>query len=106
MPGIAKPAPGIATPVPIEDARLGVTLESGRAVGEMARFETDCTFWLNLAMVLATVMLVWLHREHVRQHAGGGMDHGGGGVGVKRVVTFLALALVLGGFVSRLLRRS
>jgi hypothetical protein len=74
---------------------LGITPESSRAV------EEDYTFWLNLVMVFVATAMIWLHRAHVREHLEGGMDHGGGGVGVKRVVVYAMIAVVTGGLVSR-----
>jgi uncharacterized membrane protein YraQ (UPF0718 family) len=82
---------------------LDVMPAGGRSVGEVARFAIDYSFWLNLAMVAAAVALVWLHRRHMRRQEGGGMDHGGGGIGVKRIVTYLAIALLVGGVISRFL---
>jgi hypothetical protein len=81
-------------------AVLGLTPESSRAVEEVSRFAIDYTFWLNLAMVVVAAVMVWLHRQHVRQHLDGeSMDHGGGGR-VKRGVTYLMIAIVLGGVVA------
>jgi uncharacterized membrane protein YraQ (UPF0718 family) len=80
---------------------LGITPESSRAVEEVSRFAVDYTFWLNLVMVFVATAMIWLHRAHVREHLEGGMDHGGGGVGVKRVVVYAMIAVVTGGLVSR-----
>jgi uncharacterized membrane protein YraQ (UPF0718 family) len=82
-------------------AVLGITPESSRAVHEVSRFAVDYTFWLNLAMAILAVVMVWLHRAHVGEHSDGGMDHGGdGGPGIKRVTVYLMIAIVVGGFVS------
>ncbi|HSR41340.1 MAG TPA: permease, partial [Longimicrobiales bacterium] len=74
---------------------LGFTPEGGRALEEIARFRIDYTFWLNLVMAGAAVWLVWLRRRWVAEEAeGDGMDHEEGGVGVKRVVVWTAVAVV------------
>ena len=80
-------------------ALLGIIPESSRAIGEVSRFAIDYTFWLNLAMVVVAVVMVRLHRQHVRQHLEGGTDHGGG-TSVKRIVVYVMLAIVAGGVVS------
>jgi uncharacterized membrane protein YraQ (UPF0718 family) len=77
---------------------LGITPESGRVVHEVGRFAFDYTFWLNLAMVGLAGGMVFLHRQHVRQHlggGGGGMDMGGGPV--KRTVVWIMIAVVAAG---------
>ncbi len=83
-------------------AVLGIIPESHRAMEDVSRFSLDYTFWLNLAMVVGTVVMVMLHRAHVRQHLGGGMkmDHGEGGVGLKRLVTYVMMLVIVGGFVA------
>jgi uncharacterized membrane protein YraQ (UPF0718 family) len=82
---------------------LGITPESGTRVEEVTRFALDYTFWLNVLFAGLAGLLVWLHRRHVRA-ADHGMGHGmGGGVGPKRIVAWLALAVVAGGLVSLLL---
>jgi uncharacterized membrane protein YraQ (UPF0718 family) len=80
-------------------ASLGITPESSRAVEEVSRFGLDYTFWLNLAMVLVAVTMVWLHRAYVRQDLEGGMHHEDEGVGVKRAAVYGAIAMIAGGVV-------
>jgi uncharacterized membrane protein YraQ (UPF0718 family) len=77
-------------------AVLGITPESGRVVGEITGFAIDYTFWLNLAMAAVAVVMVGLHRAHVREHLGGhDHDHGdGGGPGFKRIVVFVMIAVL------------
>jgi hypothetical protein len=84
-------------------ALLGITPESSRAIEEVSRFAIDYTFWLNLAMVLVAAVMIWLRRAYAREQPKGGMDHGGKGVGVKRVVVYGMMAVVGGGLVSRVL---
>jgi len=84
---------------------LGMTPESGRAVEDVVQFALDYTFWLNALMVLVTVAMVYLHRQHQRQHGG----HGGMSMGSstwdrwKRRATYLAIFVVAGGLVALLL---
>jgi len=79
---------------------LGITPKSTRAVEDVVRFKIDYTFWLNAAMAVLAGVLVTVHRRH---RGGGGMDHGGG-MTVKRAVTWMALASVTVGGVLALLR--
>jgi len=82
-------------------AALAITPESRRAVQEVSRFAIDYTFWLNLAMVVVAAVLVWLHRQHVRQHLGGSGEHEGGHrLSIKRAVVYLMILIVAGGLVS------
>ncbi len=83
---------------------LGITPESGRAVEQVTRFALDYTFWLNLAMVLVAGLMVYLHRQHVREHLEPGREGGeAGGIGIKRLVVYLCIALLAGGLIARLL---
>jgi hypothetical protein len=80
-------------------AVAGITPESHRAVDEVTRFAVDYTFWLNLAMIVVAGVMVWLHRRHRAASGHGSMDHDDGGK-VKRAVTILMIAIVLGGLAS------
>jgi len=81
-------------------ALLGVMPESQRAVEDVTRFAFDYTFWLNLAMAGLAVAMIWLHRRRRQQHPGGmSMDHQRGGR-AKRAVTYVMLAITIGGLVS------
>jgi len=83
-------------------ALLGITPESARAVSEVAQFKIDYTFWLNLAFVGVAGWLVYLHRRHQKEHAGGGMDHGGG-LTLKRAIVYLFMVILAGGLVAQVL---
>jgi len=88
-------------------AVLGITPESGRAMEQVSRFALDYTFFLNLITIALAGLMVWLHRAHVREHMdGGGHEHGGGGIGIKRIVVYLMLVVLLGGLVARLIATS
>lgn len=78
---------------------LGITPESARVVSEIARFEIDYTFWLNLLFAAVTAGLVWLHRRHVAiEGAGEGMEVSN----AKRTIA-LAFVLMLAGGVASLI---
>ncbi len=83
-------------------ALLGITPESARAVAEVAQFKLDYTFWLNLAFVAVTGWLIYLHRQHLREHVKGDMDHGGK-LTVKRAIVYLFLVILAGGLVAYVL---
>jgi len=81
-------------------AVTGLTPDSSRAVSETTRFALDYTFWLNLAMVLVAVVMVWLHRRHVAEDLDGKGGGHGGGVGTKRLVVYgMMIVLATGGVV-------
>jgi len=83
-------------------ALLGVTPESARAVSAVAQFKIDYTFWLNLAFASVAGGLVYLHRRHQKEHARGGMDHGGG-LTLKRAIVYLFMVILAGGLVTLVL---
>ena len=81
-------------------AVIGITPESSRAVEQVSRFAIDYTFWLNLAMVAVAGLMVWLHRQHVREHLDGAeMEDMAGGSRIKRTVVYVMIAVVAGGLV-------
>jgi len=85
---------------------LGLMPESSREAGDVARFELDYTFYMNLAAVALTAVMLWLRRRHRRMggagaHAGHGNGHGGG-IGVQDVVTGVFILVLLGGGVALL----
>jgi uncharacterized membrane protein YraQ (UPF0718 family) len=78
---------------------LGITPESARVIDQVTRFSLDYTFWLNLVMTGLAALMVRLYRRQ----AEGAREHGSGaGVGVKRIVVYLALASVAGGLVAHI----
>jgi hypothetical protein len=79
---------------------IGITPESSRAVEEVSRFAIDYTFWLNLAMVVVAGVMVWLHRQHVREHLDGGEMKMEGSSSIKRAVVYVMLAVVAGGLAA------
>jgi hypothetical protein len=80
-------------------ALLGIVPESGKAVTEVVQFKLDYTFWLNLVFVGIAGWLVYLWRQHVREH--GEMAHDMEGDGsIKTVAACVAMAVVAGGLIS------
>jgi hypothetical protein len=80
---------------------LDMMPQSSRAAGDVARFELDYTFYLNLVAVVLTAVMLWLRRRHRRMGEGGGHGHEhGGGIGVQDVVTGVFILLMLGGGVA------
>jgi hypothetical protein len=82
---------------------LGIVPESDRAMQTVTRFAFDYTFWLNLAMAALAIWMVSLHRAHVGSRGSSGMHHAAG-FSVKRLVVFLMLAALVGGWILEALR--
>jgi uncharacterized membrane protein YraQ (UPF0718 family) len=83
-------------------ALLGLVPEARDVeVAGLTQFAVDYTFWLNLLFVVVAGVLIHLHRRHLAV-AEGGMDHdhGDGGIGIKRLVVYCFLALLVGGWIS------
>jgi uncharacterized membrane protein YraQ (UPF0718 family) len=70
---------------------LDIVPESSRQIGDVARFEFDYTFYLNLLFVVVAAAMVWLSR----QAAPAGHDHGDGGIGPKRIIALGAAAILV-----------
>jgi len=76
---------------------LGITPESGRKVEDIAQFSFDYTFYMNLVFVVVAAGLFWLNRRH---HRDAKMDHKmKEGIGPKRIIALLFLAVLLVGLV-------
>jgi len=80
-----------------------------REVRQLTRFAFDATFWLNLVFIAVAVLMVWLARSHgpieAAHHDEGHGDHHGAGkrISLKTVLACLAIALLVGGSLVRLL---
>lgn len=74
---------------------FGLIPESHKEIEHLTQFAVDYTFWLNIAFVFVTGWLIYLYREHVRQHLGGQpmqMDmEGGGPIKSFAVYTFISI---------------
>lgn len=70
---------------------------------EVAQFSLDYSFFLNLAAIGATGFMIYLHRRHKKQQSGSdhhNHDHGSESIGLQTVVTWVFIAVLLGGLVS------
>lgn len=82
---------------------LGITPESSRRAGEVAQFALDYTFYMNAVFVLVAAVLLWLNRRH-RRATDSGMDHDmGAGIGLKRIMTLLFMAVLIIGLAASFL---
>ena len=76
---------------------LGMIQESARVVQEVTQFKIDYTFWMNIAFIAVTAWMIYLHRQHKKQHDSGmNMKMGGGGAIKKGVVTLFIVINVVG----------
>lgn len=73
-------------------ATLGLTPESGRRVKDVTQFGFDYTFYMNLLFIAVAAGLVVLHLRHHRET---NMHHKmGEGIGLKRIIAMLFLAVL------------
>lgn len=78
-------------------AALGITPESGQALGQVVHFAFDYTFYLNLLFAVITVVLIRLGARH-QTH---GMDHEMPGESrIKSAAAAVASIVLLGGLVA------
>lgn len=75
---------------------LGIVPESSRQVSEVARFELDYTFYLNIVFAIVAAVMVWLHRQS-KPADSGGHDHGNGGLAPKRIIALIAAVIMVVG---------
>ena len=81
-------------------AAFGITPHSARKVEEMTRFGLDYTFWLNLLFAGVTGGLIFLHRRHRQEQKEMAMEMGEDQLSLKRIVVWLAVALLIGGLIA------
>jgi uncharacterized membrane protein YraQ (UPF0718 family) len=77
---------------------LGIVPESGRQVSEVARFQLDYTFYLNMLFAVVAGTMIWLYRRSGPADSSD-HDHGGGNLGPKRIIALLAAAVMTIGIV-------
>jgi len=82
---------------------LGVSPESGKIIAEIVQFNMDYTFWLNILFACVAVGLVFLHRQHMREHVGKMKQEHKGGVSLKSLMVYLFTFILLGGVLSYLI---
>lgn len=76
---------------------LGILPHSAKVVQEVTQFKIDYTFWMNIAFIAVTAWMIYLHRQHKKQHDHDmDMDMEGGGAIKKGVVTLFIVINVVG----------
>lgn len=76
---------------------LGIVPHSAKAVQEVTQFKIDYTFWMNIVFIAVTAWMIYLHRQHQKQHDSGmDMNMEGGGAIKKGVVFFFITVNVIG----------
>jgi uncharacterized membrane protein YraQ (UPF0718 family) len=83
-------------------AVAGIMPAGRKTVADITQFKLDYTFWMNLAAVAVVVTMLFFQKKH-RQKQGSShdddMDHSGG-VGIKRIIAYLFMLMLLGGLLS------
>ncbi|MEQ8357887.1 MAG: permease [Cytophagales bacterium] len=76
---------------------FGIIPESAKVVQEVTQFKIDYTFWMNLVFLFITGGMIYLYKQHKKEH-GSGMDMQmeGGGKIKKTAVTLFILINVIG----------
>ncbi|MBO6571245.1 permease [bacterium] len=76
---------------------FGIIPESAKVVQEVTQFKIDYTFWMNIVFVLVTGWLIYLYKQHKKEHgASMNMDMEGGGKFKKVAVTLFILINAVG----------
>lgn len=81
-------------------AMLGMTPESARKAADIAQFKIDYTFWMNIFFAIVAAWLIYLHRTHIQEHVEKSHEMGEQGIGIKRIIVYLFIALILIGLVA------
>ena len=71
----------------------GLIPESAKAVKDVAKFQIDYTFWMNIAAVALAGWLAWLNHAWHRRNEAEEMDMGGDGP-VKKTLSWTAVAVL------------
>ncbi|MBO6800575.1 MAG: permease [Balneola sp.] len=76
---------------------FGIIPESAKVVQEVTQFKIDHTFWMNIAFTMVTGWLIYLYKQHKKEHgASMDMEMEGGGKIKKTAVTVFILINVVG----------
>jgi len=76
---------------------FGIIPESAKVVQEVTQFKIDYTFWMNIAFTMVTGWLIYLYRQHKKEHGTDmDMEMEGGGKIKKTAVTVFFLINVVG----------
>jgi hypothetical protein len=84
----------------------GLTPQSAQQAGHVARFDLDYTFYLNLIALLLAGAMLWMRRWRRKHVEDEGHDMGGGSIGVQDVVTWICIAIMVGGGIAFAITRS
>ncbi|MEJ2728198.1 MAG: permease [Deltaproteobacteria bacterium] len=83
-------------------ALLDVMPTSARKVEDVAQFKIDYSFWLNSFAVLVTGILIFSHHRYMKIKKMD-MKYASEGLSLKKIATYLALLILIGGFLVFLL---
>ncbi|XWN37568.1 MAG: permease [Balneola sp.] len=76
---------------------FGIIPESAKVVQEVTQFKIDYTFWMNIVFVLITGWLIFMYKQHQKEHgASMDMEMEGGGKIKKVAVTIFILINAVG----------
>jgi uncharacterized protein len=80
-------------------AFLEISPESARTVSDVAQFKIEYTFWLNLVFIAVSGCIIFLHRRQLTEMDGGGTNHENG-LTPKRIIVYIFMVVLAGGFVA------
>jgi len=78
-------------------AALGAMPTSARKVEEVAQFKIDYSFWMNIFAILVTAVLIFSHDRYMKNKKMD-MKDASEGLSLKKMATYLALLILIGGF--------
>jgi len=82
----------------------GLTPESSRKIETVTQFAIDYSFYLNLAAIVVTGCMLYLSKQHKLRMASKSKhqhhDHGGSGLDLQGIVTWIFIAVLAGGLLS------
>jgi len=78
-------------------AALDAMPTSARKVEDVAQFKIDYSFWMNMFAVLVTGVLVFSHHRYMKIKKMD-MKNAPEGLSLKKIATYLALLILIGGF--------
>ncbi len=81
---------------------MSLTPDAVGKTAELVQFKVDYTFWMNLVFAGVAGWLIWFHRKYQQDREAMGHSMSGSGIGLKRVVVFAFLAVLLAGLITSL----
>jgi hypothetical protein len=82
---------------------LGTLPKSGKEIGEITQFKMDYTFWMNGGAVVAAAALSIFHRLFKKTQKERPMEKSQKTT-LKTIAVYVAIVIIIGGFVSSLLK--